>query len=658
MNYSKSLTLRLISLITLFTILSLTALGFIIFNIFNTNMTQLKYEILDNQTFNAETEVSLWVNSMFEKLEMMSDIKGFMDMDKVDINEYFRNVKPDIDGVENLIVISTDGIVANDSLNTGIGINVSERSYVKASLNGEQYISEVITSKGTGNRVVVFSQPIEKDNKIVGVVAAITNLDLMSQIVSKKIGQTGYSYIIDETGRTIAHNDLEKLDIMLLDYENEDFVNMIQDALNGNSDIKEYTLDNIEKVSSYSQIENTKWIILTTMHKSEILNVVNAAVRIIIITIAVTTVVLIAVSYLVLRGPIKNVKKLSKLTQTASQGNLDVSIDIKRRDEIGLLCKNFNTMIDSIRNMTLKTKEVVNKLKETSQIIATSSNEVNISSEEITRTIQEIAAGASSQAEESSQSFEITNNLATRIDDISDKLNTTFNNTNNMKEKNKLGNEAIVELKERFSDNTSATFNVGEGIHKISEKSNSVGEIIETINSIADQTNLLALNAAIEAARAGEHGKGFAVVADEVRNLAVQSTQATQTIKDILEQITDVINDTHGDMDVAKDMVEKVNKSLEVTENVFNELTLTTDNVIGLVSSANDDIQQIDHDKDKVLNSIENISSITQESAASTEEVSAASEEQSASMEEISNTIQGLNSMVEELSELVEQYKL
>ena len=658
MNYSKSLILRLISLITLFIILSLTVLGFIIFNIFDKNMTQLKYEILDNQTFNAETEVSLWVNSMFEKLAMMSDMKGFMDMDKNDIDQYFKNVKPDIYGVENLIVVDTNGIVTNNSLNTASNINVSERSYVKASLNGEQYISEVITSKITGNRVVVFSHPIKKDNKIVGIVAAVTNLDLMSQIVSKKIGQTGYSYIIDETGRTIAHHDLEELDIMLLDYENKDFVDMIQDALNGNSDIKEYTLDNIKKVSSYSQIENTRWIILTTMYKSEILDVVNGAIRIVIICIAVTIVLLIAVAYLVLRGPIKNVKSLSELTQTASQGNLDVSIDINRKDEIGLLCKNFNIMIDSIRNMTLKTREVVNKLKETSQIIAISSNEVNISSEEITRTIQEIAAGASTQAEESSQSFEITNNLATRIDDISNKLNTTFNNTNNMKEKNKLGNEAIFELQERFSDSTSATFNVGEGIHKISEKSNSVGEIIETINSIADQTNLLALNAAIEAARAGEHGKGFAVVADEVRNLAVQSTQATQTVKNILEQITDVINDTHGDMDIAKDMVEKVNKSLEVTENVFNELTLATDNVIGLVSSVNDDIQQIDHDKDKVLNSIENISSITQESAASTEEVSAASEEQSASMEEISNTIQGLNSVVKELSELVEQYKL
>jgi len=227
-----------------------------------------------------------------------------------------------------------------------------------------------------------------------------------------------------------------------------------------------------------------------------------------------------------------------------------------------------------------------------------------------------------------------------------------------MKEKNSNGIKALNELSERFNENTEMSVMVGESVNELSNKSNSIVIILETIKSIAEQTNLLALNAAIEAARAGEAGRGFSVVADEIRKLAEQSSKATGEIQSIINDITQVIDNTSQTMGKAQIIVDNANNSFHETRTVFDTITITADEVVNQIDLLGNDIKYIDEAKEKVLASVENISSVSQQTAASTQQISASSEEQTAAMEEIAASIERVNIMINKLTEEINVFKI
>lgn len=330
----------------------------------------------------------------------------------------------------------------------------------------------------------------------------------------------------------------------------------------------------------------------------------------------------------------------------------------KNKGEIGLLYESFNQMRINNKKLIDNIKETTMGLKSTFEIIQASTNEVSLSSEEVAKSVNEIAAGTSNQAVETGNSLEETNNLALKIDSMGQKLDETVKNTKNLQDKNDLGIKSINDLSVKFKENSDATTGVAKNIFELLEKSNKISGIVVTIREIAEQTNLLALNAAIEAARAGEHGKGFAVVADEVKKLAEQSSNATDEIQNIIQEILSVFDETDKTMEGARVAEKNAFAFLNQTKESFNEIKVSADNVISKIESLDGDIHSIKLSKDNVLTSIENISSVAQESAASTEEISASLEEQTASMNEIAQLVNSLNRNVNKLSDIITLFKI
>jgi methyl-accepting chemotaxis protein len=478
-----------------------------------------------------------------------------------------------------------------------------------------------------------------------------TNSNLDGLINKVKIGKAGYGYIVDEKGIAVMHPDKKSVGININEYE------WGKNILKEQTGTLNYFYNNEERYTVFKKV-NEK-IAVVAIPVKEFVEPLNTL-RIIIIAAIIISLLLsvLAVFYLVNVQILKPFNKLQNAMNLAGEGDLNTNAALKSKDEIGILGQAFDKMLLNIKNLVANVKEVIVKLDSASELIVSTVNEISASSEEVSKTTQDIAAGATDQAQESSNTLIVTKELADLVGDASERLNQVKNNADKMLERNVISGESILELDERFKENSKAMDTVAYNVSLLADKSGSIGEIINTIRAIASQTNLLALNAAIEAARAGEQGRGFAVVAEEIRKLADQSSVATGEIQNIISDITEVISKVDKTMGQAKEIEKKSNGAFNVTKDAFEGIKVSVLDVMKQLELLGNDIIHIDKLKEKVVNSVDSITSISQQTAAATEEISASAEEQTASIEEMQASLQELNNMVEILSENIKIFKV
>lgn len=377
------------------------------------------------------------------------------------------------------------------------------------------------------------------------------------------------------------------------------------------------------------------------------------------LTILVVSIVVSLLGYLV---SMRIAKPIVYMADNANKiADFDYTIDLnqsKDKSEVGALHNNFNKMVDNTKHLLNNIKNKSSNISMISEDIDNSTMAISTISQEISNAIHEIAKGSSNQAMEMASGLEVTIGLAERIDEMANKLKVVVENASIMKDTNSLGLGKMKALRGKIEENTEASKVVENSIKDLTEKSRSIEEIIRVIDAISQQTNLLALNAAIEAARAGEHGRGFAVVADEVRKLAEESSKSTNDIQDIINEIMILMNRTNNTVDLSKSISTSVNEYLLDTVRVFDEIQMASDEVINQINFLDQDINYIENSKDKVLEIIENTSSVAQESAAATEEIDASANEQVNFINNITKSIEELNQMSSQLFELTNKFNI
>lgn len=362
-------------------------------------------------------------------------------------------------------------------------------------------------------------------------------------------------------------------------------------------------------------------------------------------------------SYLFSKRISKNINVIKSSLKEMSQGNLIGSVEVSSGDEIEEISKSINEFKDSFSNLLGNVKNQSGKALQYSEEVAAVSEELSSSSGEVSETINNAAEGTKRQWRDLEhitaflQKFDISlDEMINSIKEVAESSITIDNiSRDNMDNMQKLI-QCIVSIGKDFKDFTEKINFLGNDIKEINN-------ISIFINSIAEQTNLLALNASIEAARAGEEGRGFSVVAEEIRKLAEETKNSSNSISKLIGKIStetfNIINST-----------EQVGKELDNSKDVTNTSINSYNQVIDLIQAIvpkidyiNNLAQNISGEKVELLRETEEASSIAREINGSTEDVAASSEEINASTEELAHTAVRLSNMSQELMDNINKFK-
>ena len=272
--------------------------------------------------------------------------------------------------------------------------------------------------------------------------------------------------------------------------------------------------------------------------------------------------------------------------------------------------------------------------------------------------MDEIAKGASEQAQEAQQGVQLVEKLSDQINFVYQSYASVMEETNTIHSLNDIGLKSVNILRAKSEENYNSTEKIFSVVEKLTNTTQEIGTFVQSIEDIAEQTNMLALNAAIEAARAGEAGKGFAVVAEEVRKLADQSRQSTEEITNLMESISEESQLAIQAMEIMKKVSQDQNIAVDSTNKSFGDIANGIESIVNKIKGVNVAVSRMQTDKDDVIAAIENISSVSQETAASSQEVAATTEQQLKAIDEMQTAAAQLDELVQELDKKLKKYKL
>lgn len=524
--------------------------------------------------------------------------------------------------------------------------DISEEPFFQAAMSGKSYMSVPYFDKD--DIYLVVSAPVMLDGEVQGVIYFHCDNNILQSIVEDiQIGEEGESYILDKEGTTIACGDITAV----LERENaireaeEDPNNRDMRVLAaverkmvaGESGIERYTYegDDSNNIQGYTPIPGTDgWSVAVTLDEDEFMKSAYAGNNMQIIISAVLCIVVILISTAVchsITGPI--VKCTNRLTML-SEGDLSSPVpDVKSKDEVRILAdstaqlvQNFKAIVDEIGKVLGSiadgdlTQNIISDnypgdFKQLEHYLETINEKLNDTLGGIVESATCVSAGSDSMFSTSEALSKGTVAQSSAVEELSVTIEDMDRDAKQTAELAEQTKNAVNCAKEELQESSRYIDSLNEAMNLITTSSNEIGRIINAIENIAFQTNILALNASVEAARAGTAGKGFAVVAGEVRELASKSDQAAKATKELIQHSITAVNS-------GSEVVQKVTKSVSNVVGLSAQAAEQMDTVAEAVERQMGAIGQVTEAVGQISNVVQNNSTTAQESASTSRELS------------------------------------
>jgi methyl-accepting chemotaxis protein len=340
----------------------------------------------------------------------------------------------------------------------------------------------------------------------------------------------------------------------------------------------------------------------------------------------------------------------------AEAGDLTVHINTTSKDEVGLLTKSFNVMIENISKLIKDADVLTTTVAKEAESIKEIAEKTQLISEGVSNAMEDIATGSMNQLDETQLTFKSLEELAENINKTIEYVNEVVIHSNRTKE---IGEGSLSNVNELFKQTNMSN----ETLSKISttfstlvQEIDEVKNVLSLIRNISEETNLLSLNASIEAARAGEAGRGFSVVADEVKKLADQTNGATIMIDNVINRIYQYMNETVTVIDESKQIFEQQTTMVEATNGSFHDILTATDEITGKLKNVGELTETMKELKDNSLTATNAILNATENASANTEEVMSVTQEELNATAVLFQKSNELGNAVSKLKNSLEQF--